>query len=159
MFVPKVTPAQLQRPSNRHTPYLSVGIVMIFATILFRAIAPFDSLPDDVRLPAILATFIIWLIGLILWIAGCRMYADSKGYATVLGLLLGFLGLFGLIILLVLPRRAGAVVVATTTEQPQVGDTLPPVKPTGLTWHCPCGEINLLSATHCRSCDRLKPTQ
>lgn len=53
---------------------------------------------------------VILLIGGVVFLYGCFMFAMAKGYSPALGLL-GFIGLIGLIILVLLPDKAkdGAV--------------------------------------------------
>ena len=53
---------------------------------------------------------VVMLIGGLVFLYGCFMFAKAKGYSPALGLL-GFLGLIGLIILVVMPDKAkdGAV--------------------------------------------------
>jgi len=81
-----------------------------------------DSVSFFVNVPLLVAVLVVvGLVGIFLWIQGHRVWAQSKGYSSLLGLVLGFLVVIGFLILLCVPSRgkkaaAGSAVGETGAE-------------------------------------------
>jgi len=68
-----------------------------------------DSVPFYVNVPVFAAVLaVVGIIAVFLWVQGHRVWAQSKGYSGLLGLLLGVLVAIGFLILLALPARKKA---------------------------------------------------
>ena len=85
-----------------------VGPVLIGCVVL--VIARLDWIIDSanfyVNIPVLGGVLgVIVIVGLALWLAGCRLYAYIKGYSSLFGLILGFLLIPGALVLFVVPRR------------------------------------------------------
>lgn len=85
-----------------------IGAILAVAVVLVVANtdALIDAVPFYVNIPVFAVVFVIvGLIAVFLWVQGHRVWAQSKGYSGLLGLVLGVLVVVGIIVLLVLPAR------------------------------------------------------
>jgi len=65
------------------------------------------------------------LVCLLLWVQGHRLYAQSKGYAPLVGLLLGFFFIAGLVVLLALPPRKPSVEAEASSSESEGEEQVP----------------------------------
>jgi len=91
--------------------FVLIGAVLAAAVVLF--ISRLDAFIDSVRFYVDISVLapvlgVVGLIGIFAWIHGHRVLARSKGYSSLLGLVLGFLVGLGFVVLLALPTRPGA---------------------------------------------------
>ena len=82
---------------------LGVGIALLVAN----TDALIDSVSFYVNVPVFAGVLaVVGLIAVFLWVQGHRVWAQSKGYSGLLGLVLGLFAAVGFLILLVLPVKA-----------------------------------------------------
>lgn len=97
-----------------------VGAVLVVGggLLLANLGAFIDSVSFYVNVPVLVAVLVVvGLVAVFLWIQGHRVWAQAKGYSSLLGLVLGFLVVVGFVILLCLPSRGKKAAV-----EPAVGE-------------------------------------
>jgi len=102
---------QVSSGGGRGVMLILVGGILAVGMALFGANlgAFIDSLSFAVNVPAIIGVLVVvGLIAVFLWVQGHRVYAQSKGYSGLTGLVLGVLVAVGFLILLALPARKKA---------------------------------------------------
>ncbi|MCJ7749588.1 MAG: hypothetical protein MUQ65_00600 [Armatimonadetes bacterium] len=89
---------------------LAGGILAAAAALLVaNTDAVIDSVSFYVNVPLFAGVLaVVGLIAVFLWVQGHRVYAQSKGYSGLLGLVLGLFAAVGFLILLALPARKKA---------------------------------------------------
>ena len=112
---------QVSSGGGRGIILILVGAILAVGVALFGANlgAFIDSVSFAVNVRALIGVLVVvGLIAAFLWIQGHRAWAQSKGYSSLLGLVLGFLVVVGFLILLCLPSRQKKVEEA----EPAVGE-------------------------------------
>ena len=103
---------QVSSGGGRGIGLILVGGILAVAVALLVANtdAVIDSVSFYVNVPVFAAVLaVVGLIAVFLWVQGHRVWAQSKGYSGLLGLVLGLFAVVGFLILLTLPvRKKGA---------------------------------------------------
>ena len=111
---------QVSSGSGRGIMLILVAAILAVAAALLVANSDqlIDSVSFYVNVPVFAAVLaVVGLIAVFLWVQGHRVWAQSKGYSGLLGLLLGVLVAIGFLILLALPARKKAA-----EAEPAVGE-------------------------------------
>ena len=88
----------------------AINLILLGLTIKFAPLIILGIFKEDLKSFSSILTLLsfltlgLFLVGYILFIKGCRLYTESKGYSSNLGLL-GLLSIFGLSILLLIPSK------------------------------------------------------
>jgi drug/metabolite transporter (DMT)-like permease len=108
-------------------PRASRGIFLVLIGAILAAAAALlatnigtiiDSAQFYVNIPILAAVLgVASLLGIVLWVQGHRVYAQSKGHPSILGLVLGFLPVLGFLVLLALPARSASA--AASEPEPE----------------------------------------
>ena len=83
-----------------------VGVILGFGIVLFlkNFEAFVNAVPFYVNVPVMYVILVaVGLMATALWLGGCALYAGTRGHPRLLGFLLGFFVIVGLLILMVLP--------------------------------------------------------
>lgn len=111
---------QVSSGGGRGIVLILAGAVVAVAVALFGANweAFIDSLSFAVNARALIgAMVVVGLVAGVLWFEGHRLYARSKGYSGVTGVVLGLFAAVGFLLLLSLPARK-----KMTEVEPAVGE-------------------------------------
>jgi hypothetical protein len=102
---------QVSSGAGRGIMLILVGAILLVAVALLWANvgALIDSVSFYVNVRVLVVVLaVVGLIAVFVWVQGHRVWAQSKGYSGLLGLLLGVLVAIGFLILLALPARKKA---------------------------------------------------